>query len=85
MQFFIQYGGTYQLAIESPCSTPFLNRENSEKLWLQREAVAQEEFRLRKLEEERRIKQKEEQEVNELVFNTNSAVLYRVSKNRIKF
>lgn len=45
-----------------------MNRENNEKLWLQREAEAQEEFLRRKLEEERRLKQKEEQEVNEFVF-----------------
>ena len=40
-----------------------INREINEKLWLQREAEAQEEFACKKLEEERRIKQKEEQEV----------------------
>ena len=47
-----------------------MNRENNEKLWLQREAEAQEEFLRRKLEEERKIKQKEEQEVNNHVFHT---------------
>ncbi|XP_028405207.1 U2 small nuclear ribonucleoprotein auxiliary factor 35 kDa subunit-related protein 2-like [Dendronephthya gigantea] len=39
-----------------------LERENNEKLWLQREAEAQAEFARKKLEEERRVKQKEEQE-----------------------
>ena len=47
-----------------------MNRENNEKLWLQREGEAQEEFLRRKLEEERKIKQKEEQEVNNHVFHT---------------
>ena len=41
----------------------FVIRENNEKLWLRREAEAQEEFARKKLEEERKIKQKDEQEV----------------------
>jgi hypothetical protein len=40
-----------------------VNRETDEKLWLRREAEAQEEFARKKLEEERRINQKEQQEV----------------------
>lgn len=39
----------------------------NQKLWLQREAEAQEEFARKKLEEERKIKQKEEQEVSSIV------------------
>ena len=39
------------------------HRELNEKLWLEREAKAQEEFRKKKEDEDRRQKQKEEQEV----------------------
>lgn len=44
-------------------TTAFICRKKQHQLWLEREALAQEQFRKKKEEEERRAKEKLDQEV----------------------